>query len=271
MPNAPVRASLLLAVLLATIVAGCARTTGAEAPSTPVAQPSAPATPAPSEEPDETPAPTQPPATPEPSGNPVVVRVDPLTTARVTADGVALRVLPGLDQPLAVGYDFEGGAPELRLSSGDTVAIIWGPVLADGHTWYSVRSVDAGTLTWDAAWIAADYLVEDGRLEHYPLVASADGLGAGTAVSATVGDGAQLYVNAVATPMAGDESCTAEVVLINTAGTVVEIGSGTVTETTHFFSSPLERGELKQTTGGKVTLQVRTDCAWAAMAEEPIG
>ena len=37
------------------------------------------------------------------------------------------------------------------------------------------------------------------------------------------------------------------------------------------FSSPVENGDLKQATGGQVTLQVRTDCAWAAMAEEPIG
>lgn len=34
--------------------------------------------------------------------------------------------------------------------------------------------------------------------------------------------------------------------------------------------SPLENEDLYQAQGGTVTLQVRTDCAWAAMAFEPI-
>jgi hypothetical protein len=52
---------------------------------------------------------------------------------------------------------------------------------------------------------------------------------------------------------------------------VVQIGSGTVTETTRFFSSPVENSDLYQGSGGTVTLQVRTGSAWAAMAFEPIG
>ncbi len=277
MSNATIRRGIVSAVLLATIVAGCASPTGAEPSATSVAQPSspAPATPQPTEEPAEqpTPAPAQPSVAPEPSDEPItVVRFDPRTVARVDADGVALRVLPGLEQPLVIGYDFQtGGAPEIRLSDGDTVMILWGPVLVDGHTWYATKSADAGTLTWDVGWIAADFLVDTGTTVDYPLVATADGLGSGKAVTGTVTDFAPLYVNAVVSPMPGDESCDAEVVVVGTDGTVVEIGSGTVTETTQFFSSPLENGDLTQEEAGTITLQVRTDCAWAAMAFEPIG
>ena len=59
--------------------------------------------------------------------------------------------------------------------------------------------------------------------------------------------------------------------MVGTDGTVMKIGSSTVTETTQFFSSPLENGDLTQEEAGTITLQVRTDCAWAAMAFEPIG
>lgn len=271
MSNTSTRSGLVLAVLLAAIVAGCARTTGAEPSATPVAQPSdpAPATPIPTE----TPTPSQPPATPAPSDDPVVVvRFDPLTIARVTADAVALRVLPGLDQPLVDGYHTgDGTAPEVRLDSGATVAIVWGPLVVEGHTWYAVRHHDAGLVIWDEGWIAADYLAEAGRLEGYPLVATADGLGSGKAVAGTVDDVSPLYVNAVVTPMPGEASCEAEVVLIGTDGTHALIGSGTVSETTRFFSSPVENDDLYQAEGGQITLQVRTDCAWAAMAFEPIG
>ncbi len=277
MSNPPVRSGIVVALLLATIVAGCARAAGTEPSATPIAQPSnpAPATPQPTEEPAEqpTPEPAQPSVAPQPTDEPItVIRFDPRTVAGVNADGVALRVLPGLEQPLVIGYDFAtGGAPAVRLSDGDTVMILWGPVLVDGHTWYATKSADAGTLTWDVGWIAADFLVDTGTTVEYPLVATADGLGSGKAVTGTVTAFAPLYVNAVVSPMSGDDSCTAEVVVVGTDGTVVEIGSGTVTETTQFFSSPLENSDLTQEDAGTITLQVRTDCAWAAMAFEPIG
>ena len=230
-------------------------------PSTPIAspEPTAPATPTDS-----------PPPTPEPV---VVVRIDTGTIARITADGVAVRVLPGTAQPFIHGYDFEGAdIGEVRLDTDDRVAVIWGPVLADGHTWYSVRHVEtAEPMIFDEGWVAADFLAEDGRMPLAWTVLTADGHGSGQAVSGEVTDVSPLYVNVVASPMPGDDGCEAEVVLIGTDGLAVTIGTSEVTEATRFFGSPLENGALYQEAAGTVTLQVRSDCSWAGMAFVPVG
>ena len=237
-------------------------------PSTPVAspEPTAPATPPAPGAPADSPAPTP---TPEPV---VVVRIGTGTIARVTADGVAVRVLPGLDHPLIHGYHFVDGTDveEVLLDAGDRVAVIWGPVLVDGHTWYSVMHVEtAEPIIFGEGWISADFLAEEGPMPQPRTVLTADGLGSGRAVSGEVTDFSPLYVNVVAAPMPGDASCETEVVLIRTDGVAVTIGASEVTEPTHFFSSPLEDDALFQAAAGKVTLQVRSDCTWAGMAWVP--
>jgi hypothetical protein len=281
------RAPHMVAIgLAAVILSACSAAVGGQpSPSAP-ASPAAPSLPA---SPTVTPEPAQPtsaptptaPATPDapaespkPSEAPIkVIRLPTGVHVRVTADGVAVRQLPGLDQPLVIGYDFvEGGAPEVRLDDGDVVGIIWGPVLVDGHTWYSVKPHDTGTVTFSEGWIAADFLVENNDPPlSYPTVLTADGLGSGKAVSGEVTDFSPLYVNVVAAPMPGDASCEAEVVLIGTDGEAVTIGASEVTEPMQFFSSPLENDALFQAAAGKVTLQVRSDCSWAGMAFVPAG
>jgi hypothetical protein len=171
------------------------------------------------------------------------------------------------------GYDFEGTAvDEVRLDTGDRVAVIWGPVLADGHTWYAVRHVEtAEPITFAEGWIAADFLADDGPMAEPFTVLTADGLGSGQAVSGDVTEFAPLYVNVVASPMPGDASCEAEVVLTGTDGEAITIGSAEVTEATQFFASPLENAALLQEAAGRVTLQVRSDCSWAGMAFIPVG
>ena len=227
----------------------------------------------PSQEPTEEPSPEAPDPTPVPTPETIeVVRFDGRVIARVTADDVAVRVLPGLDQPLVEGYHFEGEAiPEVRLEEGNTVGVSWGPVLVDGHSWYSVIPDVTNNVTWSDGWIAADYLAEIGPAEIPSLLVTADGLGTGAAVTGTVPAFAPLYVNAVVTPMPGEDRCEAELVVIGTDGETTVVGSETVTETLRMFTSPLENADLMQESAGEFVLQMRTDCSWAAMAFIPEG
>jgi hypothetical protein len=246
------------------------------APATPVAtpspsdpvvtpEPSAPATPKPS-------APATPSKAPTPTVEPIqVVRFDVPTIMRVTANGVAVRVLPGVEQPLVEGYHQEGHTIDgVRLKAGDTVEVRWGPVFVDGHSWYNVGFGDTDGVTFSNGWMAADYLVAEGSFD-YPLVMNADGLGSGKAVTGEVTAWAPLYVNVVAVPMPGKASCEAEVVLIGTDGAAVTIGSAEITRATLFSSSAAENDDLYQEAAGTVTLQVRSDCTWAGMAFIPVG
>jgi len=270
-------ASLLAAIILSACSTAVGGQPSPSLPATPTVTPSVPASPIVTPEPTAPSAPATPrsPAhSPSPSEAPVsVVRIKTGIHARVTADGVAVHQLPGLGQPVVIGHDFvDGNAPEVRLDAGHLVGVIWGPVLADGHTWYNIKPGDTGTVIFDEGWIAADFLVEVNDPElSYPTVLTGDGLGSGAAVSGEVTDFSPLYVNVVAVPMPGDASCEAEVILIGTDGEAVTIGASEVTEATQFFSSPLENDALFQADAGKVTLQVRSDCSWAGMAFVPAG
>lgn len=264
--------SRLLAVTAA-VVALSACSTAGEAPSIPASpapEVSSPSTPLSSPEPSAPATPSDTP-TPEPIA---VIRIGTGTIARVTADGVAIRVLPGVAHPLIQGYHFVDGTEveEVRLDEDDRVAVIWGPVLVDGHTWYSVMHAEtAEPITFSEGWIAADFLAEEGPMPQPRTVLTADGLGSGTAVSGEVGDSSPLHVNVIAAPMPGVASCQAEVVLIRTDGVASTIGASKVTEPTQFFSSPLENEALFQAAAGEVVLQVRSDCSWAGMAWIPAG
>jgi hypothetical protein len=278
--RSPMRFGTLSIMLLAVILAACSTAVGSDPSPTPHSPeasdsgdptPSAPAEP--SREPSEEPSPEAPDPTPVPTAKPIeVVRFDGRVIARVTADDVAVRVLPGLDQPLADGYHLEGEAiPEVRLSEGNTIGVYWGPVVVDGMSWYSVIHGDTDNVTWSEGWVAGEYLVEIEPMDIHPLVAAADGQGAGAAVTGTVSAHAPLYVNAVVTPMPGEDGCEAELVVIGTDGETTVVGSETVTETLGMFGSPLENADLMQDSAGEVVLQMRTDCSWAAMAFIPQG
>ena len=191
---------------------------------------------------------------------------------RVTANGVAVRVLPGVDQPLVEGYHHEGYAIDgVRLKAGDTVGVRWGPVLVDGHSWYNVGFGDTDGVAFSDGWMAADYLVADSTYEHYPIIVAADGLGTGQAASGEVGAWSPLYVSVVAVPMPGDASCEVEAVLVRTDGVTITIGSAEVTEATLFADSAAENDDLYQEQAGMVTLQVASDCSWAGSAFVPAG
>jgi hypothetical protein len=266
----------LVAVGLAALVlSACSSAVGgAPGPSAPVSPTGQPATPVTTPQPTAPAAPPSPSVAPTPSAEPVVVRIGTGTIARVTADGVAVRVRPGLDMPLVKGHDFGDGTEveAVRLDAGDRVAVIWGPVLVDGHTWYGVGHVEtAEPIVFTEGWMVADFLAEEGPMTRPLTVLTSDGLGTGQAVSGEVPDSFPLTVNVIAAPMPGDASCEAEVVLIGTDGEVVTVGESEITETTQFFGSPLENAALYQADAGKVTLQVRSDCSWAGMAWAPAG
>lgn len=278
--RSPMRFGTLSILLLAIILAACSTAVGSDPSPTPPSpeasdagdpSPSAPAQP--SQEPDEEPSPEAPDPTPVPTAEPIeVVRFDGRVIARVTADDVAVRVLPGLDQPLAEGYHFEGEAiPEVRLSEGNTVGVYWGPIVVDGLSWYSVIPDVTDNVTWSDGWVAGEYLAAVGPADIPSLLVTADGMGSGAAVTGTVAAYAPLYVNAVVTPMPGHDSCEAELVVIGTDGETTVVGSQTVTDTLRLFSSPLENADLLQESAGEFVLQMRTDCSWAAMAFVPQG
>jgi hypothetical protein len=274
----PVLPRLIAASLVTTVLAACSTAVGGAPsptptsptapPATPVTspQPTAPATPAAPGAPSEAPRPTAEPV--------VVVRIGTGSIARVTADGVAVRIRPGLAQPLVKGHHFVEGTEVdgVHLDADDRVAVIWGPVLVDGHTWYNVTHVEtAEPIIFSEGWVAADFLAEEGPMPQPRTVLTADGQGSGKAVSGEVGGSSPLHVNVLAAPMPGDASCEVEVVLTGTDGVAVIIGASEVTAATQFFSSPLENAALFQAAAGKVTLQVRSGCSWAGMAGMPAG
>ena len=278
--RSPMRFGTLSILLLAVILAACSTAVGSDPSPTPrspeasdAGDPTPPVPAEPSDQPGGEPSPEAPDPTPVPTAEPTeVVRFDGRVIARVTADDVAVRVLPGRDQPLVEGYHFEGEAiPEVRLSEGNTVGVSWGPVVVDGMSWYSVIHGDTDNVTWSEGWVAGEYLAEVEPMDIHPLVAAADGQGAGAAVTGTVSAHAPLYVNAVVTPMPGEDRCEAELVVIGTDGEATTVGSQAVTETLRMFSSPLENGDLVQEAAGEIVLQMRTDCSWAAMAFVPQG
>lgn len=265
-------------LLLMLVLAACASAAGsAPSPSQPAA-PSAPTDPtseplpsgAPSDEPSEQPAPATPTETPGPTDEPAeIVRIDMPVLARVTSDGVAVRVLPGLDQPLVDASGPDGQTIRgLRLPAGERVGVAWGPVFVDGHTWYAVQPVDDPS--WGEGWVAADFIEAVEPVGLYPLVRM-DGFGDGDAITTNMTERSPLNVGAVVTPMPGEERCEAELIVIGTDGAATTVASVTATETLRLFGSPLENADLYQEAAGEITIEMRTDCSWAAIGFVPQG
>lgn len=261
--------------VLALTLAGCAATESTDPSPSPSNAPSSPTLPAaPTDTPEAEPsAPAGSPSEPPESPTDEVMRFDIPVVARITDDGVAVHVRPGLDEPLVEGSDLGTGTAvdAVRLAEGDRVGVVWGPMLHDGLTWYAVRHHDTDTLAWSEGWIAADALEPSDEVPNLPLVVIGDGQGEGLTVSGTAPGGAQLYVNVLAAPMPGTERCEAAVTIVDPSGQRLVVGSGTVSDLTTFFASPLEQGGLRLEGGGEVSLEVETDCSWAASVENPQG
>lgn len=284
---APIAATITLALVLA----ACGQTTAnQEPPATPVATPDAIPTPDASPTPVPTPAvtptpkPVQEPERPAttPTPKPVATPTAPPqpvgaghaipSVAQVTADGVNVRTAPSTTAPLLDGERLPDLAPiQVRVDAGQQVRINYGPVIADGESWYNVAAV-GGSDIWIGGdgWIAGRFLASLSEAEQYPLVVAVSGNGTGTTADAELPGSAALTVSFGAAPLAGQASCRIDVSLVRTDGRTVTVAGETVTDAVALGVSAFEMEGLYQQNGGTVRLHVETDCAFAAALTAPM-
>lgn len=269
-------------ILALTIILAACGQVAANPPTSPP-QVSAPPSPseapseAPSEEPTIEPTPTQVPSrppspTPAPTPRPIEVVVHELPMlGRVTADGVNVRSLPSIDAPLISGERYDlSRVPDIKVNEGDLVFATLGPVVADGHAWYLVGAADAGDVYWQDGWIAGEYLVREGGVPSYnPIVVAVHGQGEGASASADVPMGSPLTVDFAAAPVDGAESCDIDVTVIRTDGLGVNVATETVIASRVERLSAFELPSLFQEEAGTATLQVESDCSFAASITMP--
>ncbi|MGH2418688.1 MAG: hypothetical protein ACRDFY_10180 [Candidatus Limnocylindria bacterium] len=261
---APATASLALVVLLAACaqsVSDPASPTPSTPPSTPSASPSA----------DPSPAPTDP--TPEPIE---VIELELPMIARSASDGVDVYARPSTDAPLLTGEQFpDMNRVEISLAADELVAVALGPLFSDGTSWYQVSSVDGGPTAFAFGWVSAEFLVrETDAPDGGPEVATAHGLNTGGEISMDVPlVGTPITVDVAMSPTEDQESCELDVTFIRTDGQGVNVATQTVTEPDAFqFAASIEGGGMQglfQEEAGTVTLQVETDCSWAASLTQP--
>lgn len=262
---------------LTIILAACGQAVAVPASPTPSATTAPSASDAPSVEPSPTdaPIPTEEP-TPTPGPIEVIVHELPMI-GRPTTDGVDVRTLPSLDAPLITGEIFGDGGqvqqvPELRLTTDMLVVATLGPLFADGESWYEVSAADGGDVYFSGGWVAGRYLSREGDLpEGQPIIVDINGVGSGTAASQEVPfHGTPTTVRFAATPMPDRDACEIEVTLIRTDGAAVNVATeSSLTEPMVAQLSANELSSLFQEEAGRVTLQVRTDCSYAATLTLP--
>jgi hypothetical protein len=258
---APAAASLALAVLLA----ACAQ------PADPT--PSTPATPPPSVAPSPSaPTPTsEPTVAPSPSPIAVIEHKLPMV-ARSTQADVDVHALPDADSPLATGDRFSDMAQvEIRLEADQLVEVTLGPVVVDGISWYEVRATEGGDTYFEGGWVPGQVLVRESDLpasDAQPVVIY--GLGSGTAVNVDIPlVGTPTIVRYAAAPMAGRDECEIEVTLLRTDGLGVNVATDTLIEARVFQLAADELSSLFMEEAGTATLQVRTNCNYAASLTQP--
>lgn len=253
---APAVAALGLVVLLA----AC----GQAADPTPTTLP-------PSTTPDPTPSPSGEPSV-EPSPSPIeVVEHDLPMIGRATADEVEVHALPGAEAPLLIGERFsDGSMVEIRLAADQLVKVSLGPVVVDGTSWYEIRATDGGDVYFEGGWVPGEVLAREGDLPASdPQVVVIYGLGSGTAVNVDVLAGTPTTVRFAAAPMADRDECEIEVTLIRTDGLGVNVATETLTEARVAQLAANDLSSLFMEEEGTATLQVRTDCNYAAALLQP--
>jgi hypothetical protein len=276
-----VAAIALLGLIL--ILAACSPAAADEPSADPTPsespKPSAPAeTPEPSEpaeplpDPTDPPSETPPPPTPKPSLPPTVIEHDLAMLARSIADAVNVRSLPDLQAPLLSGrrYDDASVVPDVRLNAGDLVFVTMGPVVADGHSWYEISMANGEGVHFEGGWVSARFLEREGDVPNYnPVLISVHDAGSGAAASSDVPEGAPITVRFAAGPVDGRDSCELDVTLIGTDGLAVNVATETLTDTRTYQLSSFQFPSLYQEEAGRATLQVKSDCTFAATASVP--
>ena len=256
------------ALVLILILAACTQT--ASVP--PSASPSAPA---PSEAPSEEPAPSEvpsdePSASPEPS-EPDVVEFELPMLGRVTEDGVEVRAEPSADAPVVTGEDLTGSGetPEVVLDADDMVVVLLGPVVAEGESWYEVGAADGSDIQFGFGWVPASVLADEGAPDGFAPIYVAHGQGSGDSVSADALAGTPISVRFAAVPMPEADECEIDITVIKSDGLGVNIATQTVTDVDIFEIDATELPSLFQEEAGEVTLQVESDCSFAARMIAP--
>lgn len=274
-PFARIGVSLLLGSV---ILAACGQTSADEPsmpPSAPAEQPSESPSERPSEQPVATPRPSRPASPAEtpteqptvaPTPTPfVLVEHDLPMIGRVTADGVAVRTLPEVDAPIVNGNNPNDEVVDVvRLRAGDEVIVMVGPVMADGYSWYEVVAGARGPAQYFRGWMAGEFLERAGDAELFEPSLEVDGQGFDASGSAWFDAHSPLVVQHGVTPMAGKDSCTFAMSLVDTAGNRIELHPRQVV--TGPMVGELAAGNwdaLYVTTEGHVTLDVVSDCSFA--------
>jgi len=267
----PTRSLNLGAALLALtiVLAACAGAVADPESSSPPpsSAPSPTDTPSVEPSPSEAPAPTE-----QPSPDPIeVVEFELPMIARATADGVEVHTVPGADAPLLIGEAFpDMNRVEVLLAADELVAVSLGPVYFEGTSWYQVSALDGGDKAFAYGWVPAESIArESDAPDGSPQVVTVHGLGSGADISASVPNGTPLTVDVGAAPMPDSESCELDVTLIRTDGTGVNVATESLTESFAFQLSANELSSLFQEEAGDVTLQVETDCSFAASLLQP--
>jgi hypothetical protein len=239
--------------------------------ASPTPSPSASPEPIPTEEPAPSDSPSEPAETPTPS-EPTVVEHELPMIGRVTDDGVEVRTEPSLDAPILTGESFTdpGTMPEIVLDADDLVYVTLGPVFAEDESWYEVASVDGGDVNFAFGWVPGRYLErEDDSPAGFPVVVDIHGQGEGGSVTVDVLVGTPVSVRFAALPMPDADSCELDVTVIKTDGLGVNVATETITEVTIVELTSNQLSSLFQEEAGTVTLEVETDCSFAATMTMP--
>ena len=254
---------------LTVILAAC---TQAASPSQP---PSASPEPIPTEEPAPSDSPSEEPTeseSPSPS-EPELVEIDLPTIGRVTEE-IEVRAEPSLDAPIHTGEFFSVGADpevvEAILETGDEVVVSMGPLFNDGESWYEVASVDGDELVFAFGWIPGRYIESDGETDLGFVVVDINGQGEGASDGVDSIGGHPVTARFAAAPMPGADECDIDVTVINTDGSAANIATQTVDDVVVGGDvTPFEIPSLFQNEAGEVTLEVETDCSFAAQMTMP--
>jgi hypothetical protein len=154
----------------------------------------------------------------------------------------------------------DGGAVT-TLTAGDVATALMGPLILEGENWYLL----AGIGTQWTGWAPAEQLEVTGSPDETTTIITLDGRGSGDADSANVEAGTALVARVMASPMEGRETCEIEVTVAGVDGAHVTVNDVTELDaTTEFIASGLDQASLRQAAAGQVSMQVRSDCSFAA-------
>ncbi len=279
--------TLVGALALAMGLAACGEAVANPNPTDPNPTTDATPTPTPVATPTATPTPTPTPvATPSPSGTPtptlapkpdaqkppVITLVEHTTPmiGRSLADGVNVRERPDLQAP-TMRWDNGDEVFDVRLAADQLVVVRYGPLYADGESWYEVTSYGSQHMAFGYGWVAGRFLAPEPSADFEPdrmgIRGLLTGLGTGGSITPDVEFPYAVGVVVAAAPMPGAESCEIDVDLI-AAGTRVDATHFTVQESVANLVTPQDIGAPEMSVGDEISFEVDTDCSFALLVQE---